>query len=53
MERIGYWLARRPWEAANQQELEERVEAVVARVDGLEHRVQELEDPERRGDEAR
>jgi hypothetical protein len=43
MERIGQWLARRPWEPASPQELEERVDAVVERVDGLEHRVWELE----------
>lgn len=43
MERIGQWLAGRPWNAATPQELEERVEAVVTRVDGLENRVEELE----------
>jgi hypothetical protein len=44
MERLGRWLARRPWEMADQQDLEERVEAVVTRVDGLEQRVEQLEE---------
>lgn len=43
MERLGHWLARRAWETVSPQELEERVEAVVARVDLLEDRVHTLE----------
>jgi hypothetical protein len=52
MERIGQWLAGEPWYTSDPRELEARVEAVVERVDGLQHRVDQLErEEESRGHE--
>lgn len=51
MERIGRWLASRSLKTADPQEIEDRVEAVIARVDSLEHRIHALEHADRpRGD---
>lgn len=46
MERIGQWLAGEPWYTVDASELEARVEAVVERMDGLQHRVEQLESEE-------